>query len=77
MRKRRGCAFGECDDPHCYFCVVLPRKFPKVVACPNVLAVEGKRRRCRYVLGHPPPCRPLPGKRGVVDVEAGEESWWT
>lgn len=70
----RGCAFGKCDDPQCYFCVLMPQKFPPIVPCHPM---------CRYVRGHRGACRP-PDKKPKAQkntpadlfLEATEDAWF-
>ena len=71
----RRCAFGECDDPACYFCVVMPVRF-RVVVCGREVDAGPKhgRRPCRLVRGPTGLCKPSTRRR--VE-ESGEDAWWT
>lgn len=58
------CAFRKCDDPNCYWCVVLPQRFA-VVPCPTLVEDQA----CRFVKGHPPPCQPKSKRKRRRDPE--------
>jgi len=61
------CATGTCTDPQCPLCVEMPKRFPPVVRCPQVV-MNGKRRAlCRFVAGHAGLCRA--SRRTVEDDE--------
>jgi len=53
-----GCALGQCTDPNCYICVVMPEKF-KVERCEGQVG----DKPCRLVARHRGPCLPGTKKR--------------
>src|SRR5262245_22207336 len=52
------CATGTCTDPQCPLCVELPKRFPPVVPCPQIVWTGKRRAPCRLVAGHPGLCKP-------------------
>jgi hypothetical protein len=63
------CAVGTCQDPDCYLCVILPRKFPPVESCGR-LAPDGEP--CRFVKGHPYTCKGKSAPRAKGNTRDGE-----
>jgi hypothetical protein len=60
----RRCAFEKCDDPACYFCVVMPARF-RIVACGRLVDAGGKKGvvPCRLVAHHHGVCKPSTKRR--------------
>jgi len=70
----RNCAFAQCDDPACYFCVGMKLKF-HVEPCRRPVDA-GKRGTapCRLVRGHTGICKPST-RRQAEDQK--EDAWWS
>jgi hypothetical protein len=71
----RNCAFQQCRDPDCYWCVGMKLKF-HVEACGQPVEA-GKRGTmpCRLERGHHGVCKPSTKRRPVEETE--EDAWWS